>query len=87
MTVLKLEVMILHQPNIIFRASMCNSKGDGLSVSAKADIHSRSWIEGDKLRWLLANYSNGGSERFIRSHVNKDDRPLKKADRIKGKVV
>jgi hypothetical protein len=34
----------------------------------------------------VADYSNGGSERFLRGLAKKDDRPLKLGDKITGTV-
>jgi hypothetical protein len=71
----------------IYNASLTNKAGHGLKVIANADRHTRTWINGDTIRILIANYSNGGSERFLRRLSNKDDRPLKKGADVSGSVV
>ena len=70
----------------IYRASLTDKTGYGLEVLGNADIHTRSWIEGESIRMLIANYSNGGSERFLRSHAMKDDIKLNPGDQVKGKI-
>ncbi len=70
----------------IFRVSLSDQSGKGMMVKSSGKLHSRSWIEGNKIRWLLANYSNGGSERFLRPHAAKDDIYLKPGDEVKGRV-
>jgi hypothetical protein len=51
-------------------------------VHADADRHVRAWIDGDRIRLLVASYSNGGNERFLRRLSDIDDRPLNKGDRV-----
>jgi hypothetical protein len=70
----------------IYRSSLKDGKGSGLTVFGFAQLHTRSWIENENVRILIANYSNGGSERFLRPHSNKDDNPLKIGDPIEGEV-
>ena len=71
----------------IYRASLRDASEKGFEVRSNAKLHSRSWIEEDEIHWLIANYSNGGSERFLRPHAKKDDKPLKKGDQISGKLI
>lgn len=71
----------------IYSASLTDKTGHGLKVMANADMHARAWIEGETIRMLIAHYSNGGSERFLRGHAVLDDRPLKPGDEIRGAVV
>jgi len=47
----------------------------------------RAWRTADAVTVLIADYSNGGSERFLRGLAGKDDRPLKAGDVIKGNVL
>ncbi len=70
----------------IYRASLRDKTGSGLKVVSRAKIHSRSWIDGESIKWLIASYSNGGSERFLRPHAQKDDIKLSIGDTVKGTV-
>lgn len=71
----------------IFTASMTDDTGFGLEVIANGDRHTRAWIHSDALRLLVAHYSNGGSERFLRRLSNVDDKPLKEGDHVKNNAT
>ncbi len=71
----------------IFAASMTDASGFGLEAVADGDRHARAWIHNDALRLLVAHYSNGGSERFLRRLSNVDDNPLKKGDQVKSSAT
>ena len=70
----------------VYNASLTNSRGKGLHVYAGADKHIRTWKSGDMIRMLIAHYSNGGDEGFLRRLVREDNRPLSKGDTIKDSV-
>ena len=70
----------------IYRASLTDKAGHGLQVTANADRHVRAWNENGTVRWLIADYSNGGNERFLRRISKQDDRPLEKGDPVAGSV-
>ena len=68
----------------VFTASLIDPDGFGLGLVADGDRHVRVWIHGEDLRLLAAHYSNGGSERFLRSLSHIDDQPLAPGDRVKS---
>lgn len=68
----------------IIRASLTNRDGHGLEVRADADRHVRAWIDGDRIRLLVAHYSNAGHERFLRRLSKYDDQPLEKGGAVSG---
>jgi len=70
----------------IYHASLTNKTGKGLQVLARAEKHCRVWIDGGSICMLIANYSNGGSERFLRGHAKNDDKPMMAGDKVYGKV-
>ncbi len=70
----------------IYKPSLSDNTGKGLEVRSMGKLNSRSWIEGSRIHWLIANYSNGGSERFLRPHAEKDDIYLKVGDEVKGSI-
>ena len=45
------------------------------------------WIEGDAIRLLVADYNNPGKENFLIPHAEKEYRPLRKGDKVQGKVT
>jgi beta-galactosidase/beta-glucuronidase len=70
----------------IFTASLADAAGKGISVNSQGKQHFRAWRTADAVSFLVADYSNGGSEGFLRGLCGKDDRPLKVGDKITGKV-
>lgn len=63
-----------------------SSSGIGLKIVSDGRQHARAWVDGDRVRLLVANYSNGGAEGFLRGQFKIDERPLKKGDTIKDTV-
>jgi hypothetical protein len=70
----------------VLSASLHDSKGNGLTVIGEGKQHVRCWRTDTASNILVADYSNGGSERFLRGMASKDDRPLKPGDKITGTV-
>jgi hypothetical protein len=70
----------------IYSASLTDDSGNGFETRSNGKLHSRSWIDGENIKWLIASYSNGGSERFLRPHADKDDIYLKVGDTVEGTV-
>jgi beta-galactosidase len=70
----------------IKKATLSDAKGNELEVLSEGTQHFRAWKEDETIRFLVADYNNAGSDRFLVSHAEKDYRPLKKGDRVKGKI-
>jgi len=68
-------------------ASLSNGTGMEIQVLSDGLQHFRAWKESEIIRFLVADYSNAGSDRFLVSHAEKDYMPLKRGDRINGKVT
>ena len=71
----------------IDHASLTDATGQGLAVKGAGRQHVRAWQAPEATGLLVADYSNGGSERFLRKLASADDRPLKPGDEIKGTVT
>lgn len=65
--------------------TISKDNGTKLEVISDGTQHSRAWKEGSDIKLLIADYSNGGNDRFLTSHAGKDYKPLKRGDRITGK--
>jgi beta-galactosidase len=65
---------------------VADAAGRGVNVISDGAQHARAWVEGDKVRLLVADYSNAGAEGFFRGHAAREDRPLKAGDEISGVV-
>lgn len=70
----------------IYSASLCSPDGREVGVLSNGSQHVRAWIEGETIRFLVADYANAGNDTFLTSHSSKDFRPLRKGDRINGCV-
>jgi len=70
----------------ILSASLTNPEGRGGIIDGRGKQHLRCWRDAQGVHFLVADYSNGGSERFLRGLAKTDDRPLKKGDVIHGTV-
>jgi hypothetical protein len=72
--------------NIIW-ASLTNAKGEGVRVESDGTQTVRTWVDGDRIRLLVSDFSNGGSEVFLRmNHYAHEQRTLRKGDVISGSV-
>lgn len=70
----------------IYEAKLSDGNARGVTVHSDGSQHFRSWIDGDRVKFLVAEYVNGGSDTYLSSHAAKGYRPLKAGDRITGKV-
>lgn len=70
--------------NILYAA--LTDKKNTLEVIANGRQHVRSWIDGNRVRLLVADYCGLGSEGFFKAHRVLFERPLKKGDIVKGQV-
>lgn len=70
----------------IYSASLGSSDGNKITVASDGTQHVRAWIDGDVIRFLVADYSNPGKEGYLSPHSEKEYRPLKKGDKIQGTI-
>lgn len=54
---------------------------------AEKPQHVRAWVDGEKVRVLVAGFNTGGSDRFFNTHYHVERRPLKKGDTITSEFV
>jgi len=68
---------------------LSNLDGNKVKVLGNGKQHFRAWISTDKnsINMLVADYNNAGREGFLSSHAEVDYRPLKRGDRVTGKVM
>lgn len=65
---------------------LTDGSGRGIEVVADGQQHARAWVDGDKVRFLVADYSNAGAEGFFRAQASREDHPLKAGAEISGVV-
>ena len=70
----------------IYFATLGKPGGPGIQIMSDGSQTVRAWQDpATKQSWLLiANYTSGGSERFLQSLVAPDQRPLKPGDTVSG---
>jgi beta-galactosidase len=68
-------------------AVLSRPEGEGLMVVSDGRQASRSFLDGDRVGWLVADFTTGGGDIFFAPHHRMDDRPLAAGDTIKGSFV
>ncbi len=71
----------------IYSAELKDKSGRSITILSDGTQHVRSWIEGDAIRLLIADYNNPGKENFLIPHAEKEYRPLRKGDKMQGEVT
>jgi len=72
--------------NILW-ASLTNAQNQGLRVDSDGRQSVRAWVDRDRVRLLVSDFANGGSEVFLRNtHWTNDQKTLHKGDVISGTV-
>ena len=69
----------------IIKAGLQDEAGNGVTVISDGTQHCRSWLQDERIQWLIADYSNNGSERFYRSPYN-EDRIEVKNKKLRGRL-
>ncbi|MFV0505121.1 MAG: glycoside hydrolase family 2 TIM barrel-domain containing protein [Bacteroidales bacterium] len=73
----------------VYRASLSSTKHSSLNLLSDGSQHVRSWSEAGSVHWLIADYDNPGSERFLRgysSHARLYDIPLTRGQKISSSI-
>jgi hypothetical protein len=72
--------------NILW-ASLTNAEDQGLRVDSDGRQTVRAWVDRDRIRLLVSDFANGGSEPFLRdTHYSQEQKTLHKGDVISGTV-
>jgi beta-galactosidase len=71
----------------IYWAALTRPVGSGILAVSDGKQSFRSFVNGDRVNFLVADYSNGGGEMFFASHLEFERKPLKPGDKFEGKVT
>jgi len=71
----------------VLTARLVDAAGNGLVIDGGGKQHVRCWRTDVASNCLVADYSNGGAEQFLRVLTKFDDRPLKLGDKVSGVVT
>jgi len=58
-----------------------------VTVLSNGQQHSRAWKQDQHIQWLIADYSNNGSEPFYGSPHSYGRKKLKKGDKLSGQII
>ena len=71
----------------ILQAALTNAQGQGLRVDSDGGQTVRAWVDHDRVRLLVSDFANGGSEVFLReTHYAHEQRTLRRGDVVSGSV-
>jgi beta-galactosidase len=65
-------------------AVLARPEGEGLMLMSDGRQACRAFVDGDRIGWLVAEFTTGGGDIFFAPHHRMDDRPLEAGDVIKG---
>ena len=68
-------------------AVLSTPEGAGLMLASDGRHASRAFVDGDRIGWLIADFSTGGGDIFFAPHHKMDGRPLEAGDPIRGSFV
>ncbi len=71
----------------ILTASLQDQQGNTVRVSSNGQQASRTWLQDQRIQWLIADYSNNGSEPFYGSPHTDGRITVKKNQPLKGKII
>ena len=70
----------------IHYASVTDRSGAGVRIQSDGSQAVRAFLDGNRVGLLVADYSNGGGERFLFSHYEAERRPLEPGSVVAGSV-
>lgn len=71
----------------IWYAGLRSSSGNKITAVSNGKQHWRSWLEKDRIRFLVADFTTAGNEMFLSSYYAPFRKPLKVGDTISGTIV
>lgn len=71
--------------NVVY-ATLTDQKGLGVKIHGRGEQHVRCWQDGAGVHLLVADYSNGGSEKFLKDFVKNEVRFLQAGAKVEGLV-
>lgn len=70
----------------IREVTLSNLNGAKICIFSDGTQHSRAWKDNDAIKLLIADYNNGGNDRFLVSHAEKQYKKLNPGDKVCGSV-
>lgn len=70
----------------IWYAGLTNTLGDNITVISNGEQHWRSWLDQNKIRFLVADFVTAGNEMFLEGYYAPYRKPIKRGEHIRGKI-
>ena len=70
----------------ILWCKLADGVGQSVKILSDGSQNTRVWVEGNKVRLLVADFSNMGAAPFFGSHASKENKSLKAGGKLKGVV-
>jgi len=70
----------------ILWCKLADGVGQSVKILSDGNQNTRAWVEGNKVRLLVADFSNLGAAPFFGSHASKENISLKAGGTLKGVV-
>lgn len=71
----------------IWYAGLRSMNGSKITVPSNGRQHWRSWLEKDKIRFLVADFATAGNEIFLSTYYDPYRKPVRKGERIGGEIL
>lgn len=71
----------------IWYAGLKSMNGSKITVPSNGRQHWRSWLEKDKIRFLVADFVTAGNEIFLSTYYDPYRKPVRKGERIGGEIL
>lgn len=71
----------------IWYAGLRSMNGSKITVPSNGRQHWRSWLEKDKIRFLVADFVTAGNEIFLSTYYDPYRKPVRKGERIGGEIL
>lgn len=68
-------------------AQLTDDKGRSITLTSDATQHFRAWVDQEHTYFLVADYTNAGSDTYFAAHAALGYRPLKRGDCVSGKAT
>lgn len=70
----------------IWYAGLTDRDGNQIIVRSNGKQHWRSWLAGNKIRFLIADFVTAGNEMFLEGYYAPYRKPIKQGESIEGKI-
>lgn len=71
----------------IWYAGLKDMNGNKITVPSNGQQHWRSWLEKDRIRFLVAGFVTAGNEIFLSTYSDPYRKPVRKGERIGGEII